>query len=213
MTKTNLEKEMKYCKLSDYAKKYGVTYRTAFNRYNAGKLEGAVRDATGHICVPIEYLNGPISNNVVIYATVNSNKEEDLNRLEEQVKTLTQYCNSRGYHIDKIVREIANSIEGDRPKFTEILKDRNAKHIVIERESSVTRFGFSYISTLLETDQRQIEAMNNFEEEKEPLVADTVRYIYSICKTLGGRRLPKKNIKILINKLCLGIDVDYIDEL
>ena len=57
----------KYCKLSDYAKKYGVTYRTAFNRYNAGKLEGAIRDETNHICVPVEYLKNAMERFKQIY--------------------------------------------------------------------------------------------------------------------------------------------------
>jgi predicted site-specific integrase-resolvase len=35
---------MNYEKLSNYAKRYGVTYRTAWNRYKKGKIEGAIED-------------------------------------------------------------------------------------------------------------------------------------------------------------------------
>ena len=90
-----------YCKLSDDAKKYGVTYRTAFNRFNAGKLPGAVKDAAGHICVPIEYLYGPISTDVTIYATAISKKDEDSDLMDRQVNdmkrlllTISMYCSS-----------------------------------------------------------------------------------------------------------------------
>ena len=173
----------KYCKLSDYAKKYGVTYRTAFNRYNAGKLEGAIRDETNHICVP-----------------------------DEQVQTLTAFCNARGYRVEKVVKEIASSIVDTRPKLTELLRDRNCKHIVVERASNVARFGFEYIQTLLETDQREIEVMNNVDENHEALTKDFVKVIYNICKTIGGKRIPKKTIKAFIDKLILNVeDEDLVD--
>lgn len=201
----------KYCKLSDYAKKFGVTYRTAFNRFNAGKLEGAIRDNTGHICVPIEYLHGPITSDVTIYASVSSNRPEDLEALETQVQTLINFCNSRGYHINKVVKEVASSITDTRTKLIEILKDRNVKHIVVENKSRVARFGYEYIETLLEQDQREIEAMNNNVEDKEELLDDFVRVLYTVCKTLGTKRVPKKNIRQLVAKL--GLNAANISEL
>ena len=40
---------MYYIKLSDYAKKFGITYRTAWNRYKRGKFPDAIKDETGHV--------------------------------------------------------------------------------------------------------------------------------------------------------------------
>ena len=197
---------MKYCKLSDYAKKFGVTYRTAFNRFNAGKIEGALRDKTGHILVPIEYLQAPVSTDVTVYATVATNSEEDLKRLDEQANMLVKYCNARGYRVEKVVKEISSSIIDSRPKLIDILRDRNCKHIVVERKSNVSRFGFDYIETLLETDQREIEAVNEIDEDKEALVKDFVKVIFSICKALDGKRLPKKTIKAFIDKIILNVE-------
>ena len=99
-----------YCKLSDYAKKYGVTYRTAFNRFNAGKLPGAVKDAAGHICVPIEYLYGPISTDITIYATAISMKDEDSDAMEQQINDMKHFCAARGWRVVKVVKEISSSI-------------------------------------------------------------------------------------------------------
>lgn len=195
----------KYCKLSDYAKKFGVTYRTAFNRFKAGKLEGAFSDNTGHICVPIEYLQGPVSSNVTIYASVPTNKIEDMEALELQAQRLVSFCNARGYHVDRVVKEVASSITDIRPKLNEIFKDRNIKHIVVEHKSKIARFGYEYIETLLEVDQREIECMNSIDEDKESLTDDFIRVIYNICKTLGSKRIPKKNIRQFINKLGLNI--------
>jgi len=44
-------------KLSDYAKKMGVTYRTAWNWYKLGKLN-AIRAPTGTIIIKEEINNG-----------------------------------------------------------------------------------------------------------------------------------------------------------
>ena len=38
-----------YIKLSDYAKKFGIVYRTAWNRYNSGQFLNAIIDKTIHI--------------------------------------------------------------------------------------------------------------------------------------------------------------------
>jgi putative resolvase len=64
--------KMMYEKLSDYAKRYNVTYRTAWNRYKKGKIEGAIEDNTGHIIIPIKESKNE-TNNVALYARVSSN--------------------------------------------------------------------------------------------------------------------------------------------
>ena len=38
-------------KLCDYAKNYSVTYRTAWNRFNAGKIPNSFKDKDGHILI------------------------------------------------------------------------------------------------------------------------------------------------------------------
>ncbi len=39
-------------KLSEYARRNGIKYRAAWNRFKAGKVEGAYVDGSGHIVVP-----------------------------------------------------------------------------------------------------------------------------------------------------------------
>lgn len=38
--------------LKEYSEKHGVTYRTAWNRFKAGKIPNAIMDNTGHIFLP-----------------------------------------------------------------------------------------------------------------------------------------------------------------
>lgn len=67
-------------KLSEYAKEHSVTYRTAWNRYKAGKIKNAIMDETGHVYIKepkdlIDY------NQCAIYCRVSSNKQkQDLER-------------------------------------------------------------------------------------------------------------------------------------
>jgi len=39
-------------KLSEYAQRNGIKYRAAWNRFKAGKIEGAYLDESGHVVVP-----------------------------------------------------------------------------------------------------------------------------------------------------------------
>ncbi len=196
----------RYCKLSDYAKKYGVTYRTAFNRFNAGKIEGAIRDKTGHICVPIDYIQNASSTNVVIYATALSNKEEHIRKLNEQISTIKKYCNAKGYHVTKIVTEFASSITASHPKLIELMKDNSCKHIVIDNPATVSRFSFDIIRELFESCGKEIEAMNTEDYDKNALREDFVKVIYNVCKTLNNQKIPKKNIMKLIDNLSLSTE-------
>ena len=45
---------MKLIKLSLWAKKNGYSYRGAYNRFHAGRIEGAFKNETGRIIVPVE---------------------------------------------------------------------------------------------------------------------------------------------------------------
>ena len=51
-----------YYKLSDYAKKFNITYRTAWNRYKAGKINNCYIDKTGHVCIKVEELDNSKKN-------------------------------------------------------------------------------------------------------------------------------------------------------
>jgi putative resolvase len=80
-------------KLSLYAKQLGVTYRTAWNWYRAGKLSG-YQTPTGTIIVT-ESKTGPTETQLrptktVIYARVSA--AENKSNLESQAQRLLDYC-------------------------------------------------------------------------------------------------------------------------
>ena len=42
-----------YIKLCDYAKNHSVTYRTAWNRFNAGKIPNSFKDKNNNILIKV----------------------------------------------------------------------------------------------------------------------------------------------------------------
>ncbi len=107
-------------KLSDYAKKYGITYKTAWNRFKAGKIKGAYKDETGHIVVPDEKELLIDKNKVAIYARVSSNQNKA--NLEKQAERLKEYAIAKGYQIVYIVKEIGSGVNDNRPKLLKLLQ-------------------------------------------------------------------------------------------
>ena len=81
-------------KLSAYAKRVGVSYRTAWNWYKAGKLN-AYQTASGTVIVREETTTPEKA--VAIYCRVSSS--ENKTNLESQKQRLLIYSAERGYRI------------------------------------------------------------------------------------------------------------------
>ncbi|HEY1350568.1 MAG TPA: recombinase family protein, partial [Ktedonobacteraceae bacterium] len=84
-------------KLSAYAKKYGITYRTAFRWWHNGQIKG-FQKPSGTIIVTEEE-EAPLAKQgrtpVAMYARVSSLKQQT--DLDRQVARLQDYCAARGY--------------------------------------------------------------------------------------------------------------------
>lgn len=199
-----MEETRRYCKLSDYAKRMGVTYRTAFNRFYDGKIPGAWKDKTGHICVPIEYFYGSVSKNVTIYASVLQGTKNGREILDEDAKKMVEYANARGYSVQKIIKEVVPmGIEDERPKLYALFQDKTAKHILISSKSAVGYFAYNYVNALLQADRRQLECMNEFDEDEDDLKKDYSKIIYAMCRKISGPRVSKRNIRNILDSLTL----------
>ncbi len=62
-------------KLSDYAKKLGISYRTAWNHYKAGQIPHAKKLPSGLIIVDDEVIK--TKDRTDVYAPVSSTKEDN----------------------------------------------------------------------------------------------------------------------------------------
>ena len=184
-------------KLSAYAKKTGMCYKTAWNWYKAGKLAGYQAE-TGTIIVT-ETERPSSSFRVAIYARVSS--AENKTNLDAQAERLVGYCAAKGYQVAQIVKEIGSGVNDTRPKLMKLLQDTSIGVIVVEHKDRATRFGANYIATLLETQGRRLEIVNLADNGTEDLMQDLVAIIYSFSARMYGQRRAKRATEQIINTL------------
>jgi predicted site-specific integrase-resolvase len=174
-------------RLSQYAQKMGVSYKTAFRWWQAGKLDAYQLD-TGTIIVR-DPAQPSETASVALYARVSSaDQKEDL---ERQIQRLKEYASQRGYQVSKIASEIASGLNDSRPKLMKILTDASIGIIVIEHRDRLTRFGFNYIDQLLAMQNRRLEVMYPSDTDNN-LVDDFVAVITSMAARIYGRRNSKR---------------------
>jgi predicted site-specific integrase-resolvase len=187
-------------KLIDYARTMGISYKTAWRWYKAGKIQGQQMD-TGTILVtesvPLKEM--PASPKVAVYTRVSSS--ENKSNLDSQAERLVAYCTIRGYQVSKVVKEIGSGVNDNRPKFLALLADPSIGRIVIEHKDRGTRFGFRYIETLLHTYGREIEVVNQAENSTEDLLADLTSIVSSFCARLYGQRRAKRKTEKIVQEL------------
>jgi putative resolvase len=172
-------------KLSEYAKQVGVTYKTAYQWWKAGQLD-AYQLPTGTIIVREAK---PSATGVALYARVSSaDQKEDVAR---QMQRLRDYAAARGYQVGAEVTEIASGLNDERPKLKKLLTDAKVGVIVVEHRDRLTRFGYGYITALLEHDGRRVEAIYPSDTGND-LVDDFVAVITSMAARIYGRRNAKR---------------------
>src|SRR6266566_5575620 len=126
-------------RLGAYAQQMGISYKTAFRWWKAGKLDAYQLD-TGTIIVR-DPISPQLATGVALYARVSTTGQKA--DLERQVERLKTYAASRGYHVSKIVQEIASGMNDNRPKLSKLLTDASLGVIVVEHRDRLTRFGFA----------------------------------------------------------------------
>jgi len=187
-------------KLSVYAKKIGIAYVTAYRWYRSGKLK-AYQTESGTIIVEDTVIETATETKVALYARVSSHDQKD--DLARQLDRLKNYATGRGYQVSQIVTEMASGLNDSRPKLTNLLLDTTIKVIVVEHKERLTRFGFNYIETLLQTQGRKIEVIFP-DEVQDDLIADFIAIITSMSARIYGRRGNKnraERIKECIEKV------------
>jgi putative resolvase len=175
-------------KLSQYAKKVGVTYKTAYRWYRAGTLD-AYQTATGIIIVRDKVDEKPVTGRIALYARVSSLAQKE--DLERQIQRLKDYAAAKGYQVSKVVTEIASGLNDQRPKLSKLLADTSIGTIVVENRDRLTRFGSHYIETLLAAQGRHVEIIFSVDIGDE-LVDDFVAVITSMAARIYGRRQSKR---------------------
>lgn len=184
-------------KLSQWAKKQGISYQTAWRHYKAGKIEGACQLATGTIIVP----NGDNTKKTkyAVYARVSSSENKD--NLNNQAERLVQFCNANGWKVSKVIKEVGSGLNDNRKKLLELLQDKSVTKIVVEHKDRFSRFGLNYISALLEMDGREVIVVNEVTNDQDDLMQDFVSIITSFTARLYGLRRSRRKTEKIIKEL------------
>ncbi len=184
-------------KLSVYAKQLGVTYRTVWRLWKAGKLD-AYQLPTGTVIVR-EETKDKFPDKICIYARVSSSENKD--KLERQAERLKGYAIARGYQIYKIVEEVGSGVNDNRKKLNQILQDKNYNKLIVEHKDKLTRFGFNHIQILFNQIGKEIEVVNEAENDKQDLMQDFISIITSFCARLYGLKRSKRKTEKIIKGL------------
>jgi predicted site-specific integrase-resolvase len=182
-----------YYKLSDYAKKFNVTYRTAWNRFKKGKIDGAFIDETNHVLIPINKFEN--KNKVIIYTRVSNSDRKD--NLDRQSERLYNYAINNGYTIIDNIKEVGSGLNDNRTKLIKLLKRKDYDILLVENKDRLTRFGFNYIETLLNNNDKEIIVVNKTDDDKTDLIQDLVSIIYSFSARMYGLRRKKNKQEII----------------
>lgn len=184
-------------KLSRYAQRLGVSYRTVWRLWKAGKLD-AYQLPTGTIIVR-EEIRDKLPDKVCIYARVSSSENKD--NLKRQAERLKEYAMARGYQIYKVISEMGSGVSDNRKKLSQLLRDKNYNKLIVEHKDRLTRFGFNYIQILFNQLGKEIEVVNETKNDKEDLMQDFIAIITSFCARLYGSRRSKRKTERIIKEL------------
>lgn len=182
-------------KLSAWAKKQGIHYRTALRLFQAGKLPGGYRLETGTILVE-EPSNFSTQGLTAVYARVSSS--ENRKNLDTQAQRVVDFCNAKGWGVDIVVKECASGLNDARPKLHTLLANPNVTRIVVEHKDRLTRFGFAFIEKL---SKAEIVVINQVLEDEADLMQDFVSLVTCFSARLYGRRRSRRNTEKLIKEL------------
>ncbi|MEQ8997573.1 MAG: IS607 family transposase [Coleofasciculus sp. B1-GNL1-01] len=187
-------------KLSDYAKKAGISYRTAWRWWKQGNLTG-YQLPSGTIIITSEAIEDNLKPDLIacIYARVSSAQNKD--NLDRQAERLKDYAIARGYKIYKIVKEIGSGLNDNRKQLAKILVDPNYNILIVEHKDRLARFGTNYIEILLKELDKKVEIVNQSEDKTDELMEDLIAIITSFCSRMYGLRRSKRKTEKIIAEL------------
>lgn len=170
-------------KLSQWARKTGISYWTAFRWFKAGNMPvPTIQTKTGTILVQEP---DAFTGKTVVYARVSSSGQKaDLDR---QVARLMRWANQHKVVVTEAIAEIGSGLNGKRRKLLSMLRDRSVTRIVVEHRERLARFGFEMVEAVLVSRGGEIVVVED-NEVQDDLVRDMTEVLTSMCARLYGKR-------------------------
>jgi predicted site-specific integrase-resolvase len=182
-------------KLSDWARKNGLDYKTAYHLFRSGKFPRPVEQlATGTILVH-EPEQSQVAPAAALYARVSSHdKKKDLGR---QMQRLRDYASAKGVPVKREVTEVGSGLNGHGKNLRAILSDPTITVIVVEHRDRLARFGAEYIESALKASGRTVMVVNET-EYMDDMVQDMVDVLTCFCARMYGRRSAKNRAELAL---------------
>lgn len=185
-------------KLSDWARRQGISYITAWRWFKAGKLPVPARQLpTGTILVEEPNPQG----RTVLYARVSSVDQKD--DLQRQVQRLEAFAREQGWADFNVVTEIASGFNGKRKKLLRVLRDPKVSRIVVEHRDRMSRFGFEMLEAALAAAGTRVVVVEKG-EVTDDLMRDLLEILTSACGRLYGRRSARNRAKRALEAMGCG---------
>jgi Predicted site-specific integrase-resolvase len=166
-------------KLSDWARKQGITYKAAWKIFKSGKLPvPAYQLPTGTIIV--EEPRAPVGE-AIIYARVSSHDQKPT--LDAQVARCLAFANAKGLSRARTVTEVGSGLNGQRSGLLKILADPKVTAIVVEHRDRLMRFGCEYVQAALSAHGCSLVVVDDT-ELNDDLVQDMIAVLTSFCARL-----------------------------
>ncbi|MEU7854662.1 IS607 family transposase [Nonomuraea sp. NPDC049141] len=181
-------------KLSEWARRNGVHYQTAWQWARDGKMPvPVVKTATGRYMVLDR--TAEVTGRTVAYCRVSGT--DQLAELDRQAGRVVAAATGMGLTVTEVVGEVGSGMDGDRPKLARLLRDASVGVIVVERRDRLARFGLEQLSAALEATGRRIVVIDDTEGGEgaipgarvdDELLRDMAEVLTSLCARLYGRR-------------------------
>jgi putative resolvase len=142
-------------KLSEWARKHGISYLTAWRWFRTGKLPVPARQLpSGTILVEEPSPGG----RTVLYARVSSPDQKA--DLERQVERLKAFAQAQGWRDFEVVAEVGTASRR-RKGLLRVLADPGVSLVVVERRFHLGQFGFPLVEAALRASGRRVLALED----------------------------------------------------
>jgi putative resolvase len=181
-------------KVSEWARREGVHYQTAWRWWKNGVLPVPARQLpTGTVLVDVPVPAG--SGRTVAYCRVASADQRD--DLDRQVGRVAAAATARGLSVDAVVTEVGSGLTGKRRKLTQLLSDPAATVIVVEHRDRLARFGVEHLDAALAACGRRLVVLEEAEVAgvDDELVPDLTEVLTSLCARLYGRGSARRRVR------------------
>jgi len=176
-------------KLSEWARRQGISYLTAWRWFKAGKLPVPARQLPTGTIVVEEPSPGA---RTVLYARVFSADQKG--ELQRQVRRLEAFAREQGWVDCDVVAEIGSGLDGKRRKLLRVLRDPRVGRIVVEHRDRLSRFGFEVLEAALASAGKRVVVVEEG-EVTDDLARDLLEILTAACGRLYGRRWARNRAR------------------